>query len=414
MQVIEVKCDMKPSATGRDISRWTVLAVFMCIIGLNQFLWLNFASIATTVQARLHISLFQLGLLTSIFPAMNILLALPVGTLLDTRGFRFTVSLGAVIMGISVLLRFNYHAYAWLLAGQFGIAVAQPLILNSVSKFSSTWFERDKGAIANGLGSMAMFLGMIAALIITPRLVAAEGLGFMLLLYAVVTCSGSLLFLLLGRDNPERSAALRKESRAYGGITAYREVTGIKDMLLLIAIMFIGLGFFNGLMTWMGLLLSHNGFTPVQSGTVGAVIIGGGMIGAVVMPVLSNAVRRRKPFLVMATLAGGIFVYPFLTTRSMTAATVYGAMIGFFIISLLPIVLQITTELVGERLTGTATGLLLLAGSIGAVTVIYLMEFINERSHSVRPTLWLLSGLFAAALLLSLLIRETYPRNEHP
>ncbi len=405
---------MKPSPTRQGTYRWVVLAVFMYVIGLNQFLWLNFASIATTVQSQLHISVFKLGLLTAIFPAMNIIFALPVGSLLDTRGFRFTVSLGAAIMGVSVLLRLDYHVYAWLFAGQFGIAIAQPLILNSVSKFSSTWFDRETGAVANGLGSMAMFFGMIAAMLITPRLVAGRGLGFTLSLYAGITVFGSMLFLLLGRENPARGRSPKQEERAYGGMTAYRQVLGNKDMVLLLALMFIGLGFFNGLMTWMNVLLSHNGFTPVQTGTIGAVIIGGGMIGAGAMPVLSNAVRRRKPFLVMATLAGGVVVYPFLTTRSLAAATIFGAMIGFFIISLLPIMLQITTELVGERLTGTATGLLLLSGSIGAVCVIYLIEILNIAAHGIRPTLWLLVGLFSAALILSLLIRETYPRRERP
>ncbi len=386
--------------------------VFICVIALNQFLWLNFAPVATIVGRQLGLSVFRIGLLASIFPIMNILLAVPVGAMLDAKGFRFTVSGGAAIMGASVLLRLRYTSYAWLFAGQAGIAVAQPLILNSVSKFSSVWFDRDRGAVANGLGSMAMFVGMMAAMVLTPLLVSSAGLGNVLSLYAGATVPGCLLFLMVARDNPSLSAVLKKEEEVYRGTHAYPDVLRTKDMPLLIGIIFTGMGFFNGLMTWMNELLAPNGFTAVQTGAIGGTIIGAGALGAVVIPLLSNTLRRRKPFLVLASLVGGAATYPFLHTRRMGVAMFFGAMIGFFVISLLPIILQMTTEIVGERRTGTATGLLMLAGSLGAVTVIYVLEGMKGITGSFRYSLWVIMALFSAALVLSLLIRETYPGRQ--
>ena len=406
--VYKCRCMEKPQ-TKKSAYRWVVLGVFTFAIALTQFLWLNFAPIETTVRQELGISVFQVGLLTSIFPILSILLSAPVGTLLDAKGFRFTVSIGVIIMGVSVLLRLKYRSYAWLFAGQFGISVAQPFVLNSVSKFASVWFDKDESVIANGLGSMAMFVGMIAAMVITPLLVTGKGLGFALSVYAGVTLLGSILFLLLGKNNPALSSSLREEEKEYKGTDAYRSILGMKDMILLIAIMFIGIGFFNGLMTWMAELLSQNGFTAVQTGTIGGVIIGGGILGALVIPLLSDVMRRRKPFLIIATVVGGAIVYPFLNTGSITTVIILGALIGFFVISLLPIILQMTTEIVGERLTGTATGLLMLIGSVGAVVVIYLMEWIKNVTGSFHNALWLMMVFFAAALVLSILIRETHP-----
>jgi cyanate permease len=381
----------------------------MYAIALTQFLWLNFAPIETVVRQQLGIGVFKVGLLTSIFPLLSIILSAPVGSLLDAKGFKFTVSLGVIIMGVSVLLRLKYNSYLWLFAGQFGISVAQPFILNSVSKFASIWFDKDEGVVANGLGSMAMFVGMIAAMVLTPLLVNSKGLGNVLYIYAGITLLGSLLFLLLGKDNPSLVSTLMAEEKEYSGKNAYKNIFSKKDMILLIIIMFIGIGFFNGLMTWMDELLSQNGFTTVQTGTIGGVIIGGGILGAVIIPLLSDRFKRRKPFLILATLVGGAVTYPFLNTISMTTAIVLGTMIGFFVISLLPIILQMTTEIVGERLTGTATGLLMLIGSVGAVVVIYLMEWIKNMTNSFHNALWLLMAFFVAALILSILIRETHP-----
>jgi cyanate permease len=381
----------------------------MYAIALTQFLWLNFAPIETVVRQQLGIGVFKVGLLTSIFPLLSIILSAPVGSLLDAKGFKFTVSLGVIIMGVSVLLRLKYNSYLWLFAGQFGISVAQPFILNSVSKFASIWFDKDEGVVANGLGSMAMFVGMIAAMVLTPLLVNSKGLGNVLYIYAGITLLGSLLFLLLGKDNPSLVSTLMAEEKEYSGKNAYKNIFSKKDMILLLIIMFIGIGFFNGLMTWMDELLSQNGFTTVQTGTIGGVIIGGGILGAVIIPLLSDRFKRRKPFLILATLVGGAVTYPFLNTISMTTAIVLGTMIGFFVISLLPIILQMTTEIVGERLTGTATGLLMLIGSVGAVVVIYLMEWIKNMTNSFHNALWLLMAFFVAALILSILIRETHP-----
>ncbi len=400
---------MELPQTHRSPYRWIVLIVFMYVIALTQFLWLNFAPIETIVRKQLGISEFQVSWLTSIFPLLSILLSAPVGTLLDVKGFKFTVSTGAIIMGISVFLRLKYDSYLWLFAGQFGISVAQPFILNSVSKFASVWFDKDEGALANGLGSMAMFIGMIAAMIFTPILVNSRGLANVLYIYAGITIPGCILFLVLGKDNPSLLTTLKEEEKEYRGLEAYKSILRIKDMFLLIVIMFIGIGFFNGLMTWMDALLLPNGFTPVQTGIIGGVIIGSGTLGAVVIPLLSDALKKRKPFLVLSTVLGGVIIYPFLNTHSLTLVIILGAIIGFFIISLLPIVLQMTIEIVGERLTGTATGLLMLTGSVGAVIVIYIMEGIKNITNSFHNSVWFLMVFFVVSFVLSILIKETYP-----
>ncbi|MGB9736166.1 MAG: MFS transporter [bacterium] len=389
--------------------RWVVLGVYMIVVALTQFLWLNFAPIEDIIRQQLNISEFKVSWLTSIFPLLSIILSAPVGSLLDAKGFKFTVGLGVIIMGISVLLRLNYNSYMWLFLGQFGISVAQPFIMNSVSKLAATWFDKSEEAIANGLSSMAMFVGMIIAMVLTPILAKEKGIGEMLFIYGIITLIGCILFLLLAKDNPSLASILKEEEEEYNTWTAYKEIFKMKDMLLLIGIMFIGLGFFNGFMTWIDELLKPEGFSSVQTGIIGGVIIMGGIVGAVVIPLLSDLVKRRKPFLITATMVGGITMFPFLNTHKLYLALAIGAVIGFFVIALLPIIFQMTIEIVGERLTGTATGLLMLMGSIGAVAVIYLMEYIKVLTNSFHSSMWLFVAFFIVAFIMAINIRETHP-----
>ncbi len=391
--------------------RWVVLAVFMYAAGLTQFLWLTFAPVSSIVTRQLGISEFRVSLLASVFSLVNIVLAAPAGLLLDKKGLRFTVGMGTVIMAVSAVLRLNHSVYFWLFTGQLGIAIGQPFVASSTSKLAATWFDRREEAVANGLSSMAMFIGMLAAMMLTPLLVNRIGLRDVLSVYAGITVLGTVLFLLFGRNNPNIAVEEAREERQLKGLQAYRDILGMKDFIILVFLMFIGLGFFAGIMTWIDEIFVPNGFTAVRTGLIGGAIIAGGIAGAVIIPLLSEKIQKRKPFLLAGTVVGSISMYPFFNVHGFTTAIVIAGVIGFFIIALLPIILQVTIEIVGRRLTGTATGLLMLMGSAGSFTVVYLMEAVKAVTGSFHSTVWLLTGLFIIGILLSMAIKETYPLN---
>ncbi len=402
---------MENSKSAYSSYRWVVLLLFMFQVILTQFLWLNFAPIQPTIEKLLNITDFKFVLLLSVFNIFNLLLSLPVGAILDSKGFKFTVGVGSVIMAVAVLLRLRSDSYAWILAGQIGIAIAQPFIVNSGAKLASVWFNKNEEAIANGFASMAMFIGMIAALVITPIIIKSISLFHVIAIYDGVTILGSLLFLLLAKDNPSMSTSLQKERQAYHPIEAYKKLFKIRDMIMLALIMFIGVGFFNGITNWLDKLLGPQGFTEEQSGIIVGILVAGGIVGAVVIPILSDLIKRRKPFLVTGTITAGVFMYPLMQTTSYTAAIVLAAILGFLVISLLPIIFQMTIEVVGEKLTGSATGMLWVFGATGAIATIYTMEFIGEKTSDFRNSMWLLMAMFVIAFLLSLILKETYGRQ---
>ncbi len=393
--------------------RWVVLVLFMFQVILTQFLWLNFAPIQPTIEKLLNITDFQFVLLLSVFNLSNLLFSLPVGAILDSKGFKFTVGVGSVIMAVAVLLRLRSDSYAWILAGQIGIAIAQPFIVNSGAKLASVWFNKNEEALANGFASMAMFLGMIAALVITPIIIQHMDLFHIIAIYDGVTVAGSILFLLFAKDNPSISTTVKKEEQVYHPIQAYKELFKIKDMIMLALIMFIGVGFFNGITNWLDKLLGPQGFSEEQSGIIVGILIAGGIVGAIVIPILSDLVKRRKPFLIVGTIAAGVFMYPLMHTRSYTTAIVLAAILGFLVISLLPIIFQMSIEIVGERLTGSATGMLWVFGATGAIITIYSIEAIANITSNFRDGIWVFMGMFLIAFLLSLLLKETYGRNNN-
>src|SRR5262249_34250971 len=148
-----------------------------------------------------------------------------------------------------------------------------------------------------------MFIGMAAGLAATPPLVAAWGLRGAMNFFAAVTGAVAAAFLLVARPNPSSAATDEPPG-------SLRALLRDRRLLLVFAMSFLGLGAFNGLTTWLEGILAPQGLDSEQAGTVGGVLIVGGIVGSVVIPLLSDKLRRRKPFLLGCVAAGVLLLHP--------------------------------------------------------------------------------------------------------
>ncbi len=388
--------------------RWVVLAVFTLTAGVSQMLWLNFAPLLTTLQQRYEISELWASTLVLVFPLLYVALSLPAGAMIDRRGYRFTVGLGAVVMILFSAVRIFDGSFWMLLAGQVGIAAAQPFVVNGVSKLVADWFPAEQGAIATGLATMGMFIGMAVGMAASPALVEGVGLQGAMVVFCAITTVIGLAFLGLARENV--TPAAEDEGQVQKG--AFRSLIKQRDLVLLFALCFLGLGFFNGLTTWLEAILAPNGINPVDAGMVGGLLIMGGIVGAVVIPLLSDKLQRRKPFVILCTVGALITLYPLCHSGNYTLLLVLAGALGFFFRPAYALLLEMSAELAGARLAGSATGILMLAGNAGGVFVIIAMQVVKGDGASWRPAVLLMLGLLAVALVLALMVGETFHRQE--
>ena len=85
--------------------RWVVLAVFMFINLTIQMLWITYSPITGEAAAFYGVNDKMIGLLAMTFMIAFIPLSIPVSWAIDTYGFRLTVSIGAVLMGVFGIVR---------------------------------------------------------------------------------------------------------------------------------------------------------------------------------------------------------------------------------------------------------------------------------------------------------------------
>jgi len=377
----------------------------MWVAAISQLLWLNFAPITSLVQELFHVAEFDVGLLSLVFPLLFIPISVPAGVLTDTKGFKLAVSVGGFVMAIFGTLRVFSIDFTTLLVFQSAVAVGQPFVLNSLTKLVAAWFPYQERVLATGLGSMALFIGMMISLSLTPILTLSVGLAAMLATYAFFSIMGAVFFLIVAREKPTQTREVGAE-QAFS-LKALRTMLTSKDLILLDSAFFIGVGLFTGLATWLQKILEPYGISIVQAGAIGGALIVGGIVGSIVVPALSDRLARRKPFLVMDLVVSALGIAGLTFGGGYLRLAGLAFVLGFFLMSALPVGLEVGAELVGPALAGSSAAVLWLFSQIGSVAFIVAIESVKTVTGTFYYSMLLLVALDLLAAGMCLGIRET-------
>ena len=386
--------------------RWAVLFSFSVITCLNQVLWITFAPITGMAAQFYHTSDLMIGLLSMSFMVVFILLALPSAYVIDTRGLRVAVGTGAILTAVFGLARGIFASnFTIVFLSQVGIAVGQPFIIGSITKIAARWFPVEERATASGLGTLALYLGPLVAMILTPVLVLRVGMQRMLLYYGIGAAAAAVLFLIVAREHPPTPAGPDERTLMFDGLKAMLRQ---RDFIFLLVMFFIGLGMFNGISTWIEDIVRPRGFSISQAGMLGGLMLGGGILGAVGIPLLSDRSRRRKPFLLLALvgLIPGLLGMTYSTSYWLLLLS--GFLFGFFLLSAGPIGFQYGAEITHPAPEGTSNSLLLVMGQISGIAFIFGMDTLKDpASGAMTSSLLGLAALVVFALILAAMLHES-------
>lgn len=388
--------------------RWVVLLAFMGIIALNQLLWITFAAITTDAMQFYAVSDLSIGLLSLIFMVVYIFVSFPASWVIDTYGIRVGVGIGAVLTGTFGLVRgLMADNYTWVLVAQIGIAVGQPFILNAITTIAARWFPANERATASGLGSLAMYVGILLGLALTPYLALRSGIPGLLTIYGVAAVVAMLAFLLFSRERPPSPPCPPEQESRSLVLDGLNKMIRQRDFILLMFIFFVGLGAFNAVTTWIEQILSPRGFTATQAGDAGGMMIFGGILGAVIIPLLSDKYRKRAPFLLLAVFGAAIGLAVITYVTSYAALLVFSFIFGFFLLSAGPVGFQFGAEMTYPAPEGTSNGLLLLMGQVSGIAFILGMDsFKSPATGSMTMPLLALIVLMVICLLLGFRLKE--------
>lgn len=348
------------------MTRRLVLGAYALLAASTQLLWLTFAAVDTRSAAAMHVSAGLVGDLAAVFPFVYIVLALPTGRWLDLR-FGQALSSGAALTAAGALLRLvEPTSFGWQLAGQFVIATGQPLVLNSINKVAARWFDPNERATAISVGTAALFAGILAAVLMAAPLFDAGGLPLLLGVQAAVAVVAASAMIVALRvppryaDDPSAAPSLRWLLRD-------------RFMWTLAALVFIGMGVYNALATWLQPILEPFGLGDA-AGLLIAVLTFAGIAGAAVLPTSAARADRRR---VVLSVALGVSAAAFIAVAALHNVLWIGAWLfvsGFWLLAALPVVLEWSEIHAGPERQGAAVGFLLMSGNLGGLVVVLAVQ----------------------------------------
>ena len=386
--------------------RWAVLGAFMLVNFIIQVLWICYAPISAEAARLYGVSELSIGFFAMLFMIAYVPLSVPVAWLIDRFGFRNMVILGSAIMTLSALVRgLAGSSYALALAGTIGLSIAQPFFLNAWTKMPAHWHPEGERATAVGLITLSNLVGIAVGMALTPQLAQSLAIPTIQLVYALAALVSGLVFALVAREYPKVRLGPSGTGEKALMIEGLKDALANPSFRLLCIVAFIVLGLFNGVNTWIEAIVASRGFGAADAGTIGAIILVGGIIGAVALPALSDRSGRRLPWIALGIVGAipSILGLAFLSSHLLVMVSAF--FLGFFLTSILPVGMQYSTEITRPVPEGTTGGLIQLAGQ-ASVVFVFLMDVVRGPSRSFDPALVISAILLALSALLVRFMKE--------
>jgi len=384
--------------------RWVVLLTYMFISLMMQVFWICYAPITSVAAETLGVSDLRIGLLAMLFMYIYIPLALPASWLIDTWGLKKAVSLGAVMMAVFGLLRGLFtQDYTLTLIMTIGLAAAQPLFLNSGTKLAANWFRLEERATIIGIGGIATLLGIVIGQIATPIMLEAWGLRSAMLVYGVISIISVVLFVVFARDHPPTPAGHEERVLMLDGL---KRIFRMRDFYLLAFVVFVVNAIFNGISTWVEVIVRPRGLDVSDAGLIGGLLMIGGIFGFLVFSSASDRLRKRRPVVIVGVLLSIPFLVLLAYVGGFGMLAVVSFFLGLTVMGIVPVALQYATEICYPAPEGTSQGVFTLAGQISVIAVTA-MGWSNEVSGSFTPSLLVFAALMAASAVLVYIMRES-------
>lgn len=366
-------------------SSWRPVAAYAGVSAVNQMLWLTYTPLTTDAARHYGVSSGAIGWLAEIFPLLYVVLAVPAGRLIDRR-LPLWLGVGAALTAAGGALRLAGDAYATVLAGQLLVAVAQPLVLNAVTKVSGSYLRSTDRASGIAVSSAGIFAGMVLALVLGAGL-GVHHLATLLAIQAVLGVLAAVLLLEALRERP-------RFADAQAVTVALRAVWADPYVKRLTGLVCVGFGVFIALTTWLQKLLEPAGVSDSAAGYLLLAMVLTGVIGSALLPPVLARRRRELGFVRASVVVGAAGLAALAAWPGVWSGLGVLIVVGLFLLTDLPVILELAERRAGPA-GGTASALVWLAGNAAGLVAALVVQLLD---HHPAAAFVVLAGLLLLGL----------------
>ena len=386
--------------------RWIVLLLFFLVNVSSNILWTTYAPVTTHAMDFYGVDEFLVIFISLVFLIVYIPITFLATWLIDKYEFKIGASIGALLMGVFGFLRFIAgNNYILALIFSIGIAIAQPFLLNTITKLSANWFPETERTTATGISLIATALGVALGMVMTPILVIILNFGSMLFIYGILALISSIVFVILVKNKPPTPPSSNFVINKIDMFKGFKLLFSNRNFVILAVIFTLGMGTFNMITTYVELIVIPRGFDSIFAGILGMALLSGGIIGTIIMSLLSDKLKHRKSIMILSMIIATVSLLVFSFSYNALLLIISIACFGFGLMGSGPVTLEYAVDATKPVPEESSTGILLMGGAIGGIILIISLENVKI-SGDYFPALIIQSVLLALCVVLSFFLEE--------
>lgn len=402
---------------------WTILAL--------TYIFVTFHRMATGVvkaelQEAFGIGAAQFANIGSMYFYAYFIMQIPSGILADKIGPRKTVTwfsilaaVGSVIFGLAPTLAIAY-------LGRFLVGIGVSVVFICLIKIQSRWFYSRNFALMVGFVGLAANSGALLAQ--TPLVYATSLLGWRMtfVVLGIMMLFFAALTKMFVKDDPTE-IGLPGMDELEGRVAAKSDIKvmdGLKSVLSnprTWVVSVVNIGMYVGYIVLLGqfgvpYLMTAYGLERIPAANMIIAAVLGSAVGAMAIGYISDRIKRRKPVLVVLSIASLLGWLAFVYLRMPVSILPIFLFVHGFIITNFTMTWTIVNEVNDRRLSGIATGVVNCIGFAGAAILPVFMGRILD-AYSATPQLGyekafvILIVVVAISTLVSFFAKETKAEN---
>jgi cyanate permease len=365
------------------------------------------------LKEALSLSHGQVGFLFSAPALMVVAMSIPAGIVADKIGVKSAVGIGLVVMVAGAVMRGMVNSYASLLASMFIFGGGFAWTFTNLPKIVSTFTGRTKALVTMGLVNSGMPVGTALGMALTIPVILPITRSYQgtFLAWSIPTVVVAILWWAIVRD-PEPNKRLGGFPKPAKTQASFRTVIRNKNVILISALMFLHQFFLWSWTGWAPTLLMLKGASLGLAGLIASMTVWAIIPTFLLMPGLSYRLGLRKPFLWIPSVVLAFTAW-LVTKASILASWFIMALVGVAASTRFITLFTLPIEIMPREDVGTASGIMLSLGYIGAVIGPLIGGRILDSSQSLDKMLLILVFVSVAAALVNLGIPETGTKPMH-
>ena len=370
--------------------RWLILALLWLLYFCFGVVTRSPSPLVTPILHDLQMSYGQMGFVLGSWQMTYIVFAITAGVIMDRWGIRRSIFFGALVIGLSAVLRSASTGFLSLLFFIALFGVGGPMISIGCPKTISTWFQGKERGTAIGIYTTGPWIGGMVSLaatnsVVMPMTDYSWRLTFVW--YGVMTffCAGLWWGL-------TREADTEIGTKRFNVLKMLAELFKVRRVRLILLSGLLSFAIMHGYFAWLPKILENTGMSPARAGVASALPFLTSIPAVLIFPRYTQPHHRGWLIGLMALLAGlSIFWVVVLQWPVVPGLLLFGIS-GPCLMPLLVLSLMETPE-VASKYLGSATGMFFCIAEVGGFLGPFVVGYLVDIFASFAAGGLFLSGL---------------------